>query len=129
MTNTIRITSKEQFKTEVAQGMSVIDFYADRCGPCKMLAPIMEELQADNASKGVKILKVNVDENPDLAAEFGVSSIPTVFFSKNGKIVEGMVGANPKSVYQEKIDSYLAEGVGAAPENADQEHMDSHLAA
>jgi thioredoxin 1 len=107
MTNTI--TSKEQFQQEIAhEGVSVVDFYADWCGPCRMVGPIMEELQSDNAEKGVKVLKINVDEHPDIASEFGVSSIPAVFFIKNGEIKEGMVGANPKTVYQEKIDTYLA---------------------
>jgi thioredoxin 1 len=107
MTNTI--TSKEQFQQEIAhEGVSIVDFYADWCGPCRMVGPIMEELQADNTSKGVKVFKINVDEHPDIASEFGVSSIPAVFFIKNGEVKEGIVGANPKNVYQEKIETYLA---------------------
>jgi thioredoxin 1 len=74
-----------------------------------MLAPVLTQLQAENAEKGVQILKVNVDENPDLAAEFSVSSIPTVFFAKDGEIKEGIMGAHPKDFYQEKITAYLAE--------------------
>jgi thioredoxin 1 len=107
MTNTI--SSKEHFQQEIARGgVSVVDFYADWCGPCRVIGPIMEELQSDNAEKGIKVLKINVDEHPDLASEFGVSSVPVVFFIKNGEVKEGIVGANPKSVYQEKIDMYVA---------------------
>jgi thioredoxin 1 len=107
MTHTI--SSKEQFQQEIAhEGVSVVDFYADWCGPCRMLGPIMEELQSDNAEKKVKVLKVNVDEHPDLAAEFGVSSIPVVFFIKQSEVKEGVIGAHPKTVYQEKIEKYLA---------------------
>jgi len=72
-----------------------------------MLAPIMEELQADNQAKDVKVLKVNVDENPDLAAEYGVMTIPSVFFAQWGEVKEGVVGVNAKDFYQAKIDAYL----------------------
>jgi thiol-disulfide isomerase/thioredoxin len=71
MSALIHITSSEQFQQEIAyNGLTIVDFYADRCGPCKMLSPIMEELQADNAAKGVKILKVNIDEQPKLTSDF-----------------------------------------------------------
>jgi thioredoxin 1 len=101
------ISSKEQFQQELAHtGVTVIDFYADWCGPCKMLAPLLDQLQAENSEKGVKILKINIDENPDLAAEFDVTTIPTVFFALNGEIKEGVVGVNPKDFYQGKIDEY-----------------------
>ena len=73
-----------------------------------MIGPVMEELANENAAKGVKVAKVNVDENPELAWTFQVSSIPVVFFMKNGQPVYTIVGANPKSVYQAKIDELLA---------------------
>ncbi|MDR0859439.1 MAG: thioredoxin family protein [Candidatus Peribacteria bacterium] len=111
MTNVIHINSKEQFQQEIATApVSVIDFFADWCGPCRLVLPVMDQLAVTNAEKGVKILKVNVDENPDLAAEFGVSTIPTVLFAVAGEVKEGLIGANPQTVYQEKIDAYLAEG-------------------
>ena len=72
-----------------------------------MIGPVMEELANENAAKGVKVAKVNVDENPELAWTFQVSSIPVVFFMKNGQPVDTIVGANPKSVYQAKIDELL----------------------
>ena len=83
------LTSKEHLSQELASSSVVLlDFYADWCGPCRMIAPIMEELQQDNMKKGVKILKVNVDEHQDLAEEFGVTTIPIVFFAQNGEIKE-----------------------------------------
>jgi thioredoxin 1 len=77
----------------------------------------MDQLATDNAQKNVKILKVNVDELPNLAAEFDVTTIPTVFFAQAGTIKEGSVGVNPKPFYQEKIDAYLAES-GTIPQAA-----------
>ena len=73
-----------------------------------MIGPVMEELERDNADKGVMIVKVNVDENPELAWAFQVSSIPVIFFMKNGQPVDTIIGANPKGVYQNKIDELLA---------------------
>jgi thioredoxin 1 len=109
MSEITMITSKDQFQSELASdSILVMDFYAEWCGPCKMLAPIMEELQSENQNKKVKILKIDVDKNPDLAAEYGVTSIPTVFFAQGGEVKEGIMGVNPKDFYQSKIDSYLA---------------------
>lgn len=109
MTDVIHISSKDQFQQEIAHaGVSVIDFFADRCGPCRLVLPVMDGLATANAEKAVKILKVNVDENPDLAAEFGVSTIPTILFAVAGEVKEGLIGANPQDVYQGKIDEYLA---------------------
>jgi len=73
-----------------------------------MIGPVMEELVKDNADKGIKIVKINVDENPELAGAFQVSSIPVVFFMKGGQPVDAIIGANPKGVYQNKIDELLA---------------------
>lgn len=102
----IHITSNEQFKKEVVEfeGLVVVDFWAEWCGPCRMIWPVLEELAADNEGKKVIIAKVNVDENPELSAAFQVSSIPVVFFMRDGKPVDTIVGANPKEVYQNKID-------------------------
>jgi thioredoxin 1 len=84
-----------------------------------MLAPFMDQLSAENAEKNVKILKVNIDELPNLAAEFDVTTIPTIFFASAGEIKEGFVGVNPKDFYQEKIDAYLMESSG----NTEQSHL------
>ena len=74
----------------------LLDFYADWCGPCKMLAPVLHEI-AEESTGAFKVGKVNVDEQPDLAAEFGVMSIPTLLLFENGKLVRQAVGARPKS--------------------------------
>lgn len=74
----------------------LLDFYADWCGPCKMLSPVLHEL-AEEKSGTLKVGKVNVDEQPELAAEFGVMSIPTLLLFENGKLVRQAVGARPKS--------------------------------
>ena len=92
---------------------AIIDFYADWCGPCKMMSPIIDEI-AEEVGDKIKVGKINVDENQELAATFQVSSIPVVFFIKDGKIVDRIVGANPASVYQEKIAEHSAPAKAAA---------------
>jgi len=84
----------------------VIDFYADWCGPCKMMSPVVDELAADYEGK-VKIGKVNTDENRSVATKYNIMSIPTILLMKDGKIVDTVVGAIPKTVLQEKIDRML----------------------
>lgn len=119
----LHIESTEQFKSKVLESdtLSVIDFRAEWCGPCRMLGPIMEELAVDNAGKNVQIVKINVDEQPGLAGSFGVSSIPAVFFVKGGKVVDAMVGAMPKLMFQQKIDQHAeAKGVNMNPEAGEQ---------
>src|SRR5690606_2977978 len=74
----------------------VVDFWAEWCGPCKMIAPALEEISADLTGK-VKITKLNIDENPEIAARFGVRSIPTLMIFKNGEVADIKVGAAPKS--------------------------------
>jgi len=81
---TLHLGSEEQFGELIKTGISLVDFYADWCGPCKMLAPIMEELAHDYGSK-LQVIKVNVDDFGSLAAEYSVSSIPTVVIFKDGK--------------------------------------------
>ena len=87
----------ENFEQEVIQATQpvCIDFWAPWCGPCRMLAPLMEELAEEEPT--VKFCKVNVDEEPGLAAQFGVSSIPTLVVMKGGKVTAKTVGACPKS--------------------------------
>lgn len=93
----LKITAAN-FENEVLRSDKpvLLDFYADWCGPCKMLSPILHEL-AEEKSGTLKVGKVNVDEQPDLAAQFGVMSIPTLLVFKNGKLVNQTVGARPKS--------------------------------
>ncbi len=85
----------------------VVDFWAPWCGPCRMIAPIIEELSEEFADKGVVVGKVNTDENQDIAMQFGIRSIPTVLFFKNGELADSMIGAAPKQMYEEKINSLL----------------------
>lgn len=110
----LHIKNPEEFKKEILESekLAIIDFRAERCGPCRMLGPIVEQLAEDH--KDVIVAKVNVDENQELAATFQVSSIPVVFFIKDGKIVDRIVGANPASVYQEKIAEHSAPAKAAA---------------
>ena len=88
-------------------GVTMIDFWAPWCGPCRMIAPIMEQLNEEYVDGKVKIFKVNVDENADLATKFGIRGVPTVLIFKDGQVVETMVGANTKSEYVNKLDSFI----------------------
>jgi thioredoxin 1 len=84
----------------------LIDFWAEWCGPCRMVAPIVEEMAAEYEGKAV-IGKVNVDENPDVSAKFGIRNIPTVLFIKGGQVVDKSVGAVPKNILTEKMNAIL----------------------
>ena len=84
----------------------VVDFWAEWCGPCKQIGPALEELSSELAGK-VKIAKVNVDENPDLPAQFGVRGIPALFMFKGGEVISNKVGAAPKASLQSWIESAI----------------------
>ncbi len=84
----------------------LVDFYADWCGPCKMMAPIIEELAGDYDGK-VKIGKINTDENPSTAQNYRVMSIPTMIIFKNGQPVDTVVGVVPKKTLQDKLDANI----------------------
>lgn len=105
MSNIIKLDAKN-FHDEVlnAKGIVLVDFWADWCGPCKMLAPILEEIAKENTL--CKIAKVNVDDNGDLAVEYGIRSIPTMIIFKDGVKVDQIVGLRQKSEIQEKLMSY-----------------------
>ena len=102
----IEIADKVQFDSLVKEGVVCVDFWAPWCGPCRMLAPVIDELASDFEGKA-KICKVNTDEAQDLAAEFGVRSIPTMVFFKDGQIKETLIGAQSKAVIADKINSLL----------------------
>lgn len=106
----VEINSIDQFKAEVLNfpGIALVDFWAEWCGPCKMLIPVMHQLADDYAANtDIKIVKVNVDQHPELAQAFQISNIPAVFLMKSGQSLEVIVWANPKNVYQAKIDAIL----------------------
>jgi thioredoxin 1 len=94
------------FDAEVRQSdiPVVVDFWAEWCGPCKMIGPALEELSAEYAGR-VKIVKVNVDENPNSPAQMGVRGIPALFLFKGGQVVSNKIGAAPKAALQSWIDS------------------------
>ncbi len=89
------------FKTHIASGWAIVDFWAPWCGPCKMLGPVIDELAKE--MKGVKVGKVNVDEQDELATQFGVSSIPTIILFHNGEVADQRVGAGTKSSIKSSI--------------------------
>ncbi|MBE6533079.1 MAG: thioredoxin [Ruminococcaceae bacterium] len=101
------IINKENFQNEVEEykGLVVIDLYADWCGPCRMLAPVLAELEAENPN--VKFCKINVDEEPELARAFNVTSIPMIAFVKDNTFADVSVGYVPKSTLQGKIEENL----------------------
>lgn len=83
----------------------VVDFWAEWCGPCKMVAPILEEIAA--ANEGIVIAKLNVDENPQTSASYGITSIPTLNVYQGGKVVKTIVGAKPKAALLAELAPYL----------------------
>jgi len=84
----------------------VVDFWAPWCGPCRMIAPVLEEMAKDYDNELI-IAKVNTDENPQWAMQYGVQGIPTMLFVKNGELVDRMVGAAPKPMIQQRVDNLL----------------------
>ncbi|MEJ2634879.1 MAG: thioredoxin [Calditrichia bacterium] len=96
------------FEQEVLQSDKpvIVDFWAVWCGPCKMIAPIMEEFANEYDSK-IKIAKLDVDNNPNVAIKFGIRSIPTVLFFKDGKVAEQVIGAYPKTHFLDKLQKIL----------------------
>lgn len=90
----IKNVTDTNFSEETSKGLVLVDFWAPWCGPCKMLAPVLDELDSRMGDEA-KITKVNVDENPETAAKFGVMSIPTLLVIKDGSVVDTLVGVKP----------------------------------
>jgi thioredoxin 1 len=84
----------------------LVDFWADWCGPCKMVAPVLEEIAAEHAGK-ITIAKVNIDENPELARQYRIMSIPTMKVFSGGEVVKEIIGAKPKSALVSDLRAYL----------------------
>ncbi|WP_421380310.1 thioredoxin [Bacillus salacetis] len=95
----------QTFTNEVSSGLVLADFWAPWCGPCKMIAPVLEELDADMGDK-VKIVKVDVDENQETAGNYGVMSIPTLVVLKDGEVVDKVIGFQPKEALAELLNKH-----------------------
>ena len=104
--DTIEITDSNFNEVLNTDKPVLVDFWAEWCGPCKMIGPIVKELASEYEGKAV-IGKVNVDENPSTAAQFGIRSIPTLLVFKNGEVVDKQIGAVPKAVLAGKLDAQL----------------------
>ncbi len=110
MSELVAQATAANWEAEVGQtdGLVMVDFWAVWCGPCQMVAPIVEELAKEYEGK-LKVMKLNTDEVPEIAGKFQIMSIPTILFFKNGQPVEKMVGARPKTQFKQVIDSLLAQ--------------------
>ena len=96
------------FKSDVLDSdkLTVVDFWAEWCGPCRAIGPVIEELAKEYEGK-VNIGKLNVDHNPEVSMNYGITSIPAILFIKNGQVVDKLVGAQPKGNFVRKIESHL----------------------
>ena len=103
----IELTKENILKTVKEHKIVLIDFWASWCGPCKMLTPILEEIQKDFKNEDVIIGKVNVEEQQELAMSFDIKSIPTLIMFKNNEIVDGFIGVVPKQFILERINNQL----------------------
>ena len=108
MGQTIKVDSTT-WENEVlkANGLTMVDFWAAWCGPCQMIAPVVEELATEYHGR-VKVAKLNTDENPDIASKYQVMGIPTLMFFKGGQVIDRIVGAASKKQFKEKIEALLA---------------------
>jgi len=95
----------QEFNEEIKSGVVLTDFYADWCGPCKMMAPVLEAIDKEN--EALKVLKVNVDEEMELAGKYGIQSIPNLIIFKDGKAVDQIIGFQPKQAMLAKLQQYL----------------------
>jgi thioredoxin 1 len=104
---TLQLT-EQNFDDALAQSTTLImvDFWAEWCGPCRAIAPVLDDLARESAGR-VTLAKVNVDENPGLAARYGIRSIPTILFIKQGKVADQVIGAVPKARLKEKLDALV----------------------
>ena len=104
MSEHVKVYTSEDLKGEKLNGLTLVDFWATWCGPCRMVAPIVEELASETPD--VTFAKVDVDENPDVAMGLGITSIPTLMLFKDGKLVDRLIGARPKQDIKQMIDAH-----------------------
>lgn len=97
------------FNTDVlaSDKLTVVDFWAEWCGPCRAIGPVIEDLSKEYNGK-ISVGKVNVDHNPEVSINYGITSIPAILFFKNGQVVDRLVGAQPKSNFVKKIEQHLS---------------------
>jgi thioredoxin 1 len=96
----------DNFEATIAEGVTMVDFWAPWCGPCRMIAPVIEEL-AEDFEGTATIAKVNTDEQQDIAVKYGIRSIPSILFFKDGEMVDQMVGAASKDAFADKINALV----------------------
>ncbi len=106
MSENIIVMNEQNFEGEISNGVTLVDFWAEWCGPCRMLTPIIEQIALEYMNKA-KIAKVNVDDCNAIAAKYGIMSIPTVIIFKNGEQVEKSIGLVPKDTLCEMLDKHL----------------------
>jgi thioredoxin 1 len=102
----MNVLTSENYDTTIREGISMIDFFAEWCGPCHALSPILDDIATKYEGR-VKTFKVDVDASPQIAARYQIMSIPTIIFFKNGQIINTIVGAQPVSRYTDILDEML----------------------
>ncbi|MFY9089060.1 thioredoxin [Arcobacter aquimarinus] len=98
--------NQNNMENTIKEGVSLVDFWAPWCGPCRMISPVIDQLAVEFDGKA-KICKVNTEEEADLTAQYQVRSIPTILFFKDGKIVDQLIGATTKAKLEEKLNAHL----------------------
>ncbi|HBK5754905.1 TPA: thioredoxin [Enterococcus faecium] len=102
-----QVITDKTFNEETDKGLVLIDFWATWCGPCRMQAPILDQLKQEYDEEEFRIAKMDVDENPETPQQFGIMSIPTLMLKKDGQVVEKAVGVHSKEQLRQMIDQYL----------------------